>query len=208
MELDDLKSIWKKQGQSFQPRNEAEITAMLNGSSRSIVAKLKRSVWLELAFTLIAGIALLVYALTLQTSPLKNISIAILVMFVGYIFYYIKKLSLLNKFNTTGKDIRTNLENLVYNLSGYLKFYRRSYTILYPVYFILGVLFGGIDRGTERFLEVLSESRTIAILITLGFVFYFTSKWVVNWLLKKLYGNHLEKLRSLLNDIRNDGAET
>jgi hypothetical protein len=204
MELDELKSLWKKQGDSFRPRNEMEIAAMLNGRSKSIITKLKRSVWFELSFTLIAGIALLAYAVTLEASALKNISISILVVFVGYTIYYIKKLILLSRFNTSGNNIRSNLENLINNLSDYLKYYKRSYTILYPVYFFLGVIFGGLEQGSDHFFEILAEPRTIAILSALALGFYFTTTWLVNWLLKKLYGNHLEKLKSLLNDIHDE----
>ena len=205
MELDDLKSLWKKQDDSFRPRNEMELVSMLNGRSKSIIAKLKRNVWIELVFTLIAGVGLLIYALTLESSALKNISIAVLIVFVGYTVYYIKKLILLTRFNSTGNNVRANLENLVENLSGYLKYYRLSYTILYPAYFILGVIFGGLERGgPERFFEVLSETRTIIILLVFCLLFYFSSTWLVNWLLKKLYGNHLEKLKSLLSDIHGE----
>lgn len=205
MELDELRSLWKKQGDSFQPRNEMEIASMLNGKSRSIISKLKRSVWLELVFTLIAGIGLLAYALTLDSSTLKIISISILLVFVGYTIYYIKKLILLTRFNSSGNDIRTNLETLVHNLSSYLRYYKLSYTILYPVYFVLGVIFGGLERGgTERFFVVLQETRTIVILLVFCLLFYFSSTWLVNWLLKKLYGNHLEKLKRMLNDIQDE----
>lgn len=205
MELDELKSLWKKQGESFRPRNEMEIVSMLNGKSRSIISKLKRSVWFELIFTLIAGIGLLVYALTLESGILKIISISILAVFVGYTIYYIKKLILLTRFNSSGENIRTNLEKLVNNLSGYLRYYRLSYTILYPVYFVLGVIFGGLERGgTEHFFVVLQETRTIVILLIFCLLFYFSSTWLVNWLLKKLYGNHLEKLKRLLNDIHDE----
>jgi ABC-type multidrug transport system fused ATPase/permease subunit len=205
MELDDLKSLWKKQDDSFRPRNEMELVSMLNGRSKSIIAKLKRNVWIELVFTLIAGVGLLIYALTLESSALKNISIAVLIVFVGYTVYYIKKLILLTRFNSTGNNVRANLENLVENLSGYLKYYKLSYTILYPAYFILGVIFGGLERGgPERLFEVLSETRTIIILLVFCLLFYFSSTWLVNWLLKKLYGNHLEKLKGLLSDIHGE----
>jgi len=204
MELDELKSLWKKQGDAFRPRNEAEIASMLHGSSKSIVAKLKRSVWLELVITLVAGVAMLIYAVTLEPSPLKNISIAVLLVFLAYTVYYIKKLILLKKFDHSGLDIKTNLESLITNLSGYLKYYKLSYTILYPVYFCLGVIFGGLDQGYDRFFDVLAETRTIVVLAALALAFYFTSTWLVNWLLKKLYGNHLEKLKSLLKDIDNE----
>ena len=175
---------------------------MLKGNSQSIVDKLKRSVWFELIFTLVAGIALLVYALTLPSGALKWTSVSILILFVGYSFYYIKKLTLLVKYNPAAENIRASLERLTDNLSSYLRFYKRSYTLLYPIYFVLGLLFVAMERGMDKFLANLSQPRTIIYLLVIGLVFFFCSTWLTNWYLKKLYGNHLEKLKSLLHDIK------
>ena len=200
MELDDLKSIWKKQ--AVHPvKDEAQIAAMLKGSSKSIVSKLKRNVWFELSFTLVAGIALLLYALTLPTGPLKHISISILIIFIAYSIYYVKKLTLLNQFNSASDNVRSNLEKLISTLSNYLRYYKRSYTILYPVYFCIGVIFGGMERGGDFFRSLLTEPRALLLLIGFALAFFFCSTWLVNWLLRKLYGNHVEKLKQLLNDI-------
>ena len=202
MELEELKSIWKSSDPGFSPKNEAEIAQMLKGNSQSIVDKLKRSVWFELIFTLVAGIALLVYALTLPSGALKWTSVSILILFVGYSFYYIKKLTLLVKYNPAAENIRASLERLTDNLSSYLRFYKRSYTLLYPIYFVLGLLFVAMERGMDKFLANLSQPRTIIYLLVIGLVFFFCSTWLTNWYLKKLYGNHLEKLKSLLHDIK------
>jgi hypothetical protein len=201
MELDELKNIWKKHTADFPIKGEAEIAAMLKGNSRSIVGKIKRNVWFELCLTLIAGIALVIYALTLPSGALKWTSVAIPLIFVGYTIYYIKKLILLNQFNHAEGNIRANIESLISNLSGYLHYYKRSYTILYPLYFCLGIIFRIIEKGTETTLETLVQPRTIFILAFVAIIFYITSTWLVDWLLKKLYGNHLQKLKELLNDI-------
>lgn len=201
MELDDLKDIWKKQASVFPLKGEAEIAAMLKGTSRSIVGKLKRSVWVELIFTLAAGLALVAYALTLPSGALKWTSVAIPLVFVGYAVYYIKKLILLNRFNPMEGNIRSNIETLISDLSGYLRFYRRSYTILYPVYFGLGILFRIIEKGTETTFDTLRQPKTILILLAVAVLFYISSTWLVNWLLRKLYGDHLQKLKALLHDI-------
>jgi glucan phosphoethanolaminetransferase (alkaline phosphatase superfamily) len=202
MELEELKSIWKSSGPGFSPKNEAEIAQMLKGNSQSIVDKLKRSVWFELIFTLVAGISLLVYALTLKSGALKWTSVSILILFVGYSFYYIKKLTLLVNYNPADENIRVSLERLTDNLSSYLRFYKRSYTMLYPIYFVLGLLFVAMERGMDKFLDNLSQPRTIIYLLVIGLVFFFCSTWLTNWYLKKLYGNHLEKLKGLLHDIK------
>lgn len=201
MELDELKDIWKKTDAEFRPKAAAELASMLKGNSKSIVNKLKRSVWIELAFTMVAALILLVYALTLENGSLKWTSISILVLFVVYSSYYIKKLSLLNKFNPAEDNLKGNLEKLITNLTSYLKFYKRSYTVLYPVYFCLGLLFGALERGFKAFVTNLSQPKTIAYLLLIAALFYFCSTWLVTWLLKKLYGNHLEKLKSTLREL-------
>jgi hypothetical protein len=32
-------------------------------------------------------------------------------------------------------------------------------------------------------------------------IFYVASTWAVRWLLRKLYGDHLDKLKALVNDL-------
>ena len=122
-------------------------------------------------------------------------------MCLAYTFVYVKKLIFLNRFNPANENIRANLVSLIEKVSSYLKFYKRSYTILYPVYFCLGLLFAGIERGADAFFENLMKPRTMLLLTALAGLFFFLSTKAANWYLKKLYGNHLEKLKSLLSDI-------
>lgn len=201
MELEDLKNIWRNSPDAFPQKGEAEIALMIKGRSKSIISKLKQSVWIELSVTLLAGIALLMYALTLPAGALKWTAIAILLIFVGYTIYYVKKLLLLNQYAAVTQNIRVNIETLTHRLKSYLRFYKRSYNVLYPVYFSLGVIFSGIEQGLDHFMEVLRQPRTIAYLAGFGVLFYLGSTWLVNWLFRKLYGNHIERLTNLLKDL-------
>ena len=201
MELEELKSIWKNSEPVFQPKDEKEIASMLKGKSISIIDKLKRNVWFELIMTIVAAVGLLVYALSLPAGGIKWISISLILMCLAFTFVYVKKIILLNRFNPANETIRENLVSLIDNLTSYVKFYKRSYTILYPVYFCLGLLFAGIERGAEAFFENMMRPRSILLLTALSGLLYFFCTKVADWYLKKLYGNHLEKLKTLLSDI-------
>ena len=202
MELDELKSIWKNNAAEFEPKGEAEIASMLKRKSLSIVEKLRRNVWFELGLTFAMSIGLLIYALLLPPGALKWTSISIILLFTVYTIYYVKKLTLLNRFNPATENIRTNLISLIDSLSNYLKFYKRSYTVLYPIYFCVGILFGGLERGSERFFEALLKPATLVYLVLFAGLFYILSKKFTDWYLKKLYGNHLLKLKELLDDLQ------
>jgi hypothetical protein len=201
MELDELKNIWNKNTEGFQIKNEAQLTSMLKGNSRSIVDKLKRSVWFELIFTLVTGILLLIYTLMLPSGALKWTIVSILVLFVVYSFYYVKKLLLLSSFNAGNDNLRDSLEKLTDRLSSYLRFYQSSYAILYPVYFGLALLFVALEIGSERFYDKISDPKWVLYLIAVALFFFLMSMFFTKWYLKKLYGNHVEKLKSLLREL-------
>ena len=203
MELDELKSIWKNDTAEFEPKGEAEIASMLKRKSLSIVEKLRRNVWFELGLTFVMSLGLLIYALLLPPGALKWTSISIILLFTVYTVYYVKKLALLNRFDPATENIRTNLISLIDGLSNYLKFYKRSYTVLYPIYFCVGILFGGLERGSERFFEALVKPATLVYLALFAGLFYILSKKFTDWYLKKLYGNHLLKLKELLDELQN-----
>jgi hypothetical protein len=201
MELEDLKSIWKSSAPVFEPKNEQEIAMMLKGRSISIINKLKRNVWFELIFTIVVSIVLLIYALTLQKGAMKWTSISLLLMCLASTIYYVKKLSVLNRVQGINENLHQTISFLVTNLTGYLKFYKNSYTVLYPIYFLLGLLFSVLERGTDNLVEFLSQPSTIIYLLFMAGVFFLISSWFARWFLKKLYGDHLEKLKGILNEL-------
>jgi len=202
MELDDLKSIWKQDKPGFEPKKEEEIASMIKGRSNSIISKLKRSVWFELIFTIVCGVALGICALLLESGALMWTIISLIVLFVSYLFYYVKKIMLLNRFDSSTENLKNSLQHLLDRLTTYLTFYKRSYAILYPVYFCLGLLFGALEKGLDDFLYRLSQPKTIILLVLLAAVFFLFTIWITNWYLKKLYGNHLDKLKELLNELK------
>ncbi len=201
MELEELKSIWRSNAPAFEPKDEAEIASMLTRRSVSIIDKLKRNVWFELILTLAVCGILLIYALALPSGSLKWTSVSVLATLLIYTFLYVKKIMLLNRFNPAKENIRATLITLIDTLSGYVIFYKRSYTILYPIFFCLSLLFMGIERGAQKFFENLLKPSTIFFLICMAVVYYLVSTKFATWYLNKLYGNHLVKLKALLNDI-------
>ena len=207
MELDELKSIWKST-QPFPAKQAEESAMMLKGSSNSIIAKLKRSVWFELSLTIVFGAVMLYYAFTLPSGAMKWSIVSLLILFLAYLIYYVKKIQLLNHFDPSHQNIRENLENLIIDLKAYLQFYKTSYLILYPVYFMLGLLFAALERGFDNFLQRLTDPQMILKLVLLAGLIMTVSLVFTNWYLKKLYGNHLEKLQSLLQDLKDSSAQS
>lgn len=204
MEIEDLKTIWRKQSEDFTPKAETELAMMLRGRSISIISRLKRNVWLELLFTFAGALALLAYALTLPPGAMKWTSVTLPLLFCIYSLYYLKKLRLLHNFDAGNENLKANLEMLIRRLRGYLRFYKRSYAVLYPVYLCLALVFAAIEHGADGFLNILTKTYVLITLALGAALFFFCSIWLTSWYLRKLYGKHLDKLEGVLNEI---GAE-
>ena len=203
MELDDLKTIWKQNGLEFHQKGEAEISLMLKSKSMSIISRLKRNVWFELIIAVLSSIALLVYAIGLKNGALKWSSISILLMTLGASVYFVKKLLLLNRFEEMNENLHDTLALLIASLNSYLKFYKNSYAILFPIYFFLALLFGALERRPGKYIEFILQTSVIIYLLLFAVLFFVTSTWAANWYIKKLYGDHLAKLQELYDDLNN-----
>ena len=201
MELDDLKNIWQK-SDLYTPRREEEISEMLKGRSKSIITRLRKNVWFELVFTIVGGILLLYYVFSIPSLSFPVAFVLILLSFILYIIYYVKKINLLNRFEGSSGDVRTNLERLVADLDAFLRFYHRSYTILFPGFLLLTLILAIADLGLAKFLESLHEWRTVAYLLFLVLFYVALTFWIGEWYLRKLYGTHLQKLRGLLRELQ------
>lgn len=199
-ELEDLKSIWKQQS-GYEAKNEAEIIEMLSKRSNTLIHKLKRSVWFELIFTLACMLVLGTYSVTLKGGALMWTILSLLVLLLSFTLYYVKKIILLNQYDAGHENLKDNLNHLLLRLDAYMKFYKRSYSILYPLFFALGLLFGALESGFDRFIEKFEKPMYTLSFIILSVVFMAGVYKITDWYLKKLYGNHIEKLRSLQKEL-------
>ncbi|MDH4057977.1 MAG: hypothetical protein OEU76_04400 [Cyclobacteriaceae bacterium] len=200
-ELDDLKLIWKQQP-GFEAKNETEIGLMLKRKSNTLVNKLKRNVWFELIFTVVCILAMAGYNFTLPEGALRSTILSLLVLLISYSVYYVKKIKLLNQYDPGIENLKDNLSHLIERLDLYMKFYKRSYAILYPVFFGLGLLFGAIEKGFDQFINKFENPLYSLAFLILSIVFMVGVYTITNWYLKKLYGNHLDKLKTLLEELK------
>ena len=200
MELEDYKSIWQQH--RFKRKSEQEIAAMLHTRSKSIVAVLKRNAWIELCFTVAGTLTLLYVAFSTPEEALKRSFLGCVIVFVLYVVYYLKKIQLLNRFDQAGDTIKLRLEKTIDSLTVYLKFYRWSYTLTYPLLIPLILYITWEKEGSLW--PALQKPEVLCYLGIALTIILICLLWFTNWYMQKLYGNHLEKLKQLLNELRED----
>jgi hypothetical protein len=204
MEFEQWKDIWKKQEDSPTP----SLREMLGKPSNSPIAKMKRNLILELIAVLIGFGVVVVYYLTAYKGRFQEVGWLYLAMMIMFIVYFIFKWRLLTKMECMACEVKSNLMKQVHTLEKYVKFYLIAGTALIPIVIIFFYVFTRIHfpQGMKTFP---SPSATTSLFKSLGVltVVCLTSTigmfYINKWYIRKLYGNQIERLKKMLEQLDN-----
>lgn len=207
MELDNLKSLWQEQGQPAQKTVSAtDLFEILKKNSKHPIAMIKRNVLLELWVMIISYTAMIVYFGTKEQGLYINNAIFVAVFLFAGLFYYSRKISLLNKMQNNTDQIKINLIKHLNLLKKYVRFYYWFGVFLLPLVYFITYLMVIVARGQKEFPEktmwenITTEDSLVVFVIT-GVVLTLISPFVNGWYVKKLYGSHLNKLENLVKQV-------
>ena len=207
VELENLKDIWKQQIQPTidkQNIEKSEIERLLKGRSTSILEKLKRNLLFEIA--LFGFCLLLVSAVPFyfNSTPVTILClIAVAVIFIPYLIYYIKKYNELKRFSVFHNDIKTSLQSLILQLEKFLKIYFYGSLFISPFAVFISALACLYEMKALGYLLYFDEfsKPTLAMILSFALLFTLLSYPILKWYLRKLYGQHLEKLKDCLIEL-------
>jgi hypothetical protein len=220
MELDSLKDIWKNlDEEDLQPGREVPVLSMLQKRSQGTIAKLKRNLNRELAAVLIIYSLTIWYIIAFQGLYPE---LAVLLALVGgaFLFYYYRKNKLLKQMQCVACEVKSNLKTQLSTLEKYVRFYFIAGTILTPLaYFAAGVitLFNGpeiqpalgngpLDGAQSSVSQMpiasnITNHRFFIFFVSMGVVVTVGSYFLNRWLINKMYGQHIQKLKELLHQM-------
>ena len=222
MELDDLKHIWQ-QHHARQPDagrlSPEALEQLLRGQSQLALARIRRSIRLELGILLIPAPFLLVPTLFSSFFDVRGLGIFILVLctLVGtFLVYFYRQLP--GDLNYADSP-QTLLRQTICTVEQFLKIYLYGYVILYFLSLLAGALYGSmLHSATEptwlpgfidSLLHPLENWHRLVPLALLLFILAGTSFSIVpftRWWLRKLYGKHLAELKHCLQELEEGAA--
>ena len=207
MELDSLKEIWKEaEGKNSAPAAGEEIMAMLNKSSNSPIARMMRNVLIEMILIIVLFGAVAIYYFIAFNGKFSSIASVCTVLAALCTFYYYRKWKLLQSMQCIACQVKSNLDRQVKTLEKYIRFYFLSGTAMVPLVFIfLGLLFyykfpaGSLKPIFPPPGEINSTTWVgwVLSLILLTILAYCGNRWYV----KRLYGQHIQQLKRLLEQM-------
>jgi uncharacterized membrane protein len=208
MDLDQLKDIWKGQDpQVGEHEGKQEILALLKKKSQGPIAKMKRNLRWELIFVVVSYSALIIHYFTAFDHELQSVAWFLLAIAVLFLMYYYNKNKLLNNMQHVSGKVRLHLERQVNTLERLVRLYLIASSALVPACL---AFFGWI--GYKELPDLFATSiffttsgtplwqvigAWVAVAMVLTTIVYFAQRW----LLGRLYGDHIRKLRQILTEM-------
>jgi Ca2+/Na+ antiporter len=210
MELDELKTHLQQKMNEEQPSiSDDALLRLLKNKTTSTIDKLKRSLRLEILFTILFTIAFLYVAIFNKHQGLRIYFGIFNVLCIGFLLlliYLHKKITVLGN---TDLPIKQNLIAIHSIIKEFCKRYLQFTIGLIPVCMIISAYLGYTDAKNgdhyEQFtlLNSLLDTRgrfiifIIVYTLLLIVVVYFLSKWYI----KKLYGRYLLQLQECIDEL-------
>lgn len=207
IELDDLKNIWSSNIEK-DIGNEAveleKIRELLKRKSGNIIEKLRKNLLMEIVLFFVCLLLIMCVPFYFNSSEVSILCfIVIAIIFIPYLIYYIKKYKELKKFFSYHENIKSNLELLIAQLEKYLSIYFWGSLLLTPVSgFLSGfaILYEMKALGFLLYFDVFSYS-TLSMILSFALFLTLLSYPIMKWYIRKLYGQHLERLKDCLKEL-------
>jgi hypothetical protein len=202
MELDDLRRQWRQTEAADPPLSSTQVDQLLTQRSEGLVEKMRRNARYETVFTVAVALATPVcYALT--DNPFYKVqAVFMLLLALGMLGYYIRKLGMLRQMTRTDGDVRGNLQQLCAGLRNMLRFIYRLTLATGPLTLLL--LYGFfVGKELARPAEVRADLllKTGAEMLAFGVLLHWGLVYLTRWYLARLYGQHLDRLESYLHEL-------
>lgn len=206
MELEQLKEMWNSADKQQTDSSAEELQALLRKKSQSPIAKMKRNLLIELVVVLVLYTLIIVYYFLNFSGGMLALPVLLFVIGLVYVFYYIGKNKLLKKMECNSCEVKANLSMQVKTLEKYVRFYLVAGTAIFPITMVVAsciILF--YSPQSQQYPSALQSKQFIVmfvgILIAATALFTIPVYYINKWYVRKLYGQHIERLKSIVDEM-------
>ena len=209
MELDELKyQLNQKLATDHTSRTDADIAALLKKKTRSVVAKLKRSLVIEMVFCVLFSVAMFYVCIVSDYWSIRLYFgvFAVLMFLFTFVLYYLYKRT--RQLTSSYQPVKANLQTVVSLLEEFVKRYFQFTMAMLPICFAFSIILSAIepisvpqvDKFALHYFSARWQVLTFLGVYMIAFaisLYYFTK-----WYLKKLYGNYLAELKKCVEELK------
>jgi 4-hydroxybenzoate polyprenyltransferase len=208
MDLDQLKDIWRELDEPISEKSgRQEISAMLKKRSQGPIAKMKRNLLAEMILVIVSYYAMITHYFVSFGEEFHPVAWFLLAIAALFLVYCYRKHRLLNDMQNVSGQVKLHLERQVHTLEKYVRFYLLSACALVPVClaFFGWIYYEEVRDPSAQSLFYISDNNPMwkAVLSwgVLSVAFTGVVYFLTVWLLKKLYGNNIRKLKNIIREM-------
>ena len=206
MDLDEFKIMIRE-----NPRKDivqeplSRMETFIGKKSRSAVDQIRRNLWIEFLFAVLF-IVLILYIVLNSGNMYVNLFGSLMVCYCACFMYYLVRLfKNISYHDATALSIKEYLEQLIHILAAFTRLYFQLTLLMLPVCFFAGLILSYLNRSESvPDSQVPISMREFAIYI-IAFIAWSVMMYHFSKLyIRNLYGNHLQKLRDQLRELKNN----
>ena len=202
MELEELKYLFLQQTSANKKSSAGSIAEILKRRSTTTIGRLKRNLLAELVMTTLFC-ALPVYILV--SYPGFYIKALAVVFFLIAAFFAVKIVRLwkaIRRYETASYAIKQRLRFLIDIFNRSARLYVQSTIIAFPLLFGIAALVVQLENQHKDSLLFLAAPRSALTVYVISALVWCTAMYFfTKWYVKKLYGQHINRLQSHLNEM-------
>jgi hypothetical protein len=196
MELDDLKSMFR--GQGNPKRSPEEMATYLRLRSSSVIEKIRRSIVIEFTCAILFMLGAIAWLILTQILFYKALAIYVIVSCAFFIFYLTRLNKRISRSFMSQLPVVESLKEIIRIMETFLRLYFWLTMAMMPVVFVIGLL--TINTGNKEIFTTKGWTIYTAWFVGWTAFMYFFTKWY----LRKLYGKYMEELKNQLKELEND----
>jgi len=208
MELAELRALLRQQAPAPEPElRPAEIHRLRTEQSTDLIGKLQTNARWELTFTLLVLAGLPAVTYRAPNLPAVVVSGSLVPVLLVSVYYFYRKLRLLRELSVVVGGLRERLTQLVAGLRQLIRFYYRFTLAMVPVSLLVGLLIGLYEpeNGVSPAFSLPKLGLGLGMAAVAGSVVFWATAQATRWYLQRLYGQHLDRLESHLQEL--DGSD-
>ena len=201
MQLDELKILWKADSEP-DPFDRDTLRQMLKNRSNSAIAKIRKNIWMEIILLVVMAVGALAWFAfrSLPVHWIEWVLFALLFPTNGLLYWY--KVKVFVQRDEVSQDLVHSLDSYIQKLDAYLSMYKWVMQFLIPLLSIVGILYGftfALVEDGKGFEDLPWPVFLILAVVTV--IYIFMAMRFTKWYIRKLYGNHLEELKTVREEL-------
>lgn len=205
MQLHDFSRRWQLQPLAgTKAVDTVQLQELLKNRS-GLVEKMRRNARVEMALT---ALLVMVFCLLLfKSDKLLSVVQASFLLFVGLgqLYYYYYKLGVLRRMATVEGNVQAHLQKMCVELRRLLRFFYQASLVMGPFTLFLGFCYSlGTEIVRPEGIRVNHLLILAGVLILFGIVLQIGVVYGTRWYVRRLYGQHLDRLEGYLHELQAD----